>query len=234
MLDKLQTIWHDFIHVIYPDLCLACESKPKASPSLFCSDCLFYLPLTDHFTQSNNTVTKHFHGRVDIVHGAALYYMTDDSHIHNVIHKLKYGERTEIGIDLGELIGKQIKESSLFPPINLIIPVPLTKRKKYERGYNQCAFIAQGVSNILDTYYSDNIVRKIRETPTQTGLNRYDRVQNVANVFEISNPNKIKNQHVLIVDDVVTTGATIESLSNVILAAGASSVSIATIGAAQS
>ncbi len=231
---KLQTIWNDFLQVIFPDLCLACESKPKSPSALFCSDCLFNLPLTDHFTQVDNAVTKHFFGRVDIVHGAALYYMTDDSHMHNVIHKLKYGDRTEIGIELGELIGKMIKKSPLFAPVSVIIPVPLTSRKKYKRGYNQCSYIAQGISNVLNVYQNDNIVHKIRETPSQTGLSRYERVQNVADVFEIMKPDKIRNQHILVVDDVVTTGATLESLCIAILAAGASSVSIATIGAAQS
>jgi ComF family protein len=225
---------NSLINIIYPDLCLACDHHPKALPSMYCSDCHFEIPMTDHFVQKNNTVTRHFWGRIPLAHGAALYYMPEKSIVHHLIHKLKYEERIEIGEKIGEVLGHKIKESPFFPPIDIIIPVPLSREKKRKRGYNQCQYIAKGVQEVLETKLPHNLVIKTKDTPSQTGFTRIERVNNVAGVFHITNPDLIINKHILVVDDVVTTGATVESLCLCLLEAKASTVSLVCIGAAQS
>jgi ComF family protein len=224
----------DLSHILYPDLCVACDARPKVRPAMMCPDCLYVLPMTDHFTSRSNTVIRHFWGRVEVTHAAALYYMPHESIVHEMIHRLKYKDKTYIGTALGETIGQQIKTSTLFPPIDLIIPVPLAPRKMIARGYNQCSFIAKGVHDVIGGRVNDHLVQKIRETPSQTGLSRFERVQNVAGAFIVKDKSKIQGLHVLLVDDVITTGATLEAISMVLFESGASTVSIVAIGAAES
>jgi ComF family protein len=234
IMDIMKNLLNNLVNIVFPNLCLACDHHPKALPSMYCTDCHFHIPLTDHFTQKENTVTKHFYGRVQLAHGAALYYMPEQSVVQQLIHKLKYEDRTEIGEKLGEVIGHEILSSPYFPAIDVIVSVPLSIKKQRQRGYNQCHYIAKGINEVLNVNLPKNLVIKTKETPSQTGFTRMERVNNVAGVFKITDPSQIANKHVLVVDDVVTTGATVESLCQCLLDSQVSTVSLVCIGAATS
>lgn len=226
--------WYkDMFYVIFPNLCIACDTQSKTKNSSFCVDCLYKMPYTDHFTQKNNKVVQHFWGRIPLDHGGALLTLRDESMVSHMMHKLKYKSTPEIGHILGQIAGDRWGHQTLFKKPDIIIPVPLTIKKKAKRGYNQSEKFGSGLSEKIGVYCSDNIILKIKETPSQTGKSRTDRVSNVKDSFEIKSPEKIRGKHVLVVDDVVTTGATLEACCLALLQAGASKISILTIAAAE-
>jgi ComF family protein len=234
---KVNTIFriiHDLRHVLYPDLCMACNSSPKAADMDFCIECSETLPFTDHFDQPDNEVSRHFIGRVGLKACAALFFMPPDSPIHGMIHRLKYKGKGEYGLSLGAMIGKRLLESPLYGKTDLLIPIPITHLKKLKRGYNQSERIATGISGIIEVAVNDRVIIKTKNTKSQTGMNRTARVENVKDTFSCLDGSLITGKHILLVDDVVTTGATIESCASVIIAHEPASLSLVAIGSAQS
>ena len=226
-------IWEDIFHTIFPDLCLACSQQPKARQASFCIGCLLEMPYTDHFFQKNNDVTKHFRGRVSLHHGAALLYFREGSKVQNMLHQLKYKKRIEIGQILGELAGKKLLESTLFEKPDLIIPVPIHPKKVLKRGYNQSEVFGKAVSQVICVALMDDILLKDRWSESQTGKSRTARVANVEEVFILKRPDQIRGRHILLVDDVVTTGATIEACCNTLKEGNVGKISVLSIASAK-
>jgi ComF family protein len=191
------------------------------------------LPWTDHFGQKINTASTHFWGRIDFSYVAALFYMQEKSTIHQLIHRIKYKGRNHDAFVMGNIIGQKIISTVDFPPIDVIVPVPLTDTKKLYRGYNQSEIIAQGIAVSLSSaeVNSNNLI-KIKENTSQTGKSRQDRLDNVSNIFHLKNPSVWNGKNILIVDDVITTGATIESCAQRILQGNPASLSVVSIAVA--
>lgn len=171
-------------------------------------------------------------GRVPIVSAASLYYFTKGGSVQKLIHQLKYKGKKEIGNFLGSYYGQELNGSEHFSSIEGIIPVPLHKKKQKKRGYNQSDIFAQGLSSTMNIEVLNNILERNHFSDTQTRKTRFNRWRNVKDIFEITTSEKIQGKHILLVDDVVTTGATLEACTNKLLESSASSVSIATIAAA--
>ena len=145
------------------------------------------------------------------------------------MHSLKYKGNTEVGENLGKLLGHRLQKSSLYSKIDLIIPVPLHPKKEKKRGYNQSECIANGLAEVLQTPVDTNCLTRIKATDSQTKKGRYTRYENMEEVFSLVQPSAIADKHVLLVDDVITTGATLEACANALLKKGASQISIAAI-----
>lgn len=197
--------------LIYPNLCLACEQQTKAKNQLCCLTCLSKLHYTNQHFEKENDFTEHFWGRVRIESAASLLYYTKGNPAQELIQKLKYHKKARIGLELGEQHGAFLKQSSLFQNVDLIIPVPLHRKKEYQRGYNQSWMYAQGMANAMEVPASTKFLLRVKETQTQTKKSRIERVENTKDAFKVNRPEALIGKHLLIVDDVMTTGATLEA-----------------------
>lgn len=190
------------------------------------------LPRTHYHLDPENALTKRLHGRIPLKSAFAFFLFRKGGSVQHLLHELKYNGHPEIGETIGEAYGQELQQSDHNQKFNLIIPVPLHASRKRKRGYNQSEKFALGLSKSLNIPFSDALLRTIK-TETQTRKTKLRRWQNVSEVFRVKNPDQIKNQDILLVDDVITTGATIEACAQVLLAAGCSSISIASIAYAE-
>lgn len=183
----------------------------------FCLACKVNMPYTDHFFKKKNNVAPKFWGKIPCQDVACLINFHSYSDVKIMMHRLKYKGRKDIGYHLGTMMGKHAKGSKFFKEIDLIVPIPLHPIKKMKRGYNQAASIGKGVSDILDIPMREDVIVKTKNTDSQTKKGRIARVKNVLDSFELVDKEGIKGRHILIVDDVITTGATIEACGNRLL-----------------
>ncbi len=200
-----------FLALFYPNLCLACKEKSLHGDDILCIQCQYQLPKTDFHLHKENEFTNRLWGRLDLFAGAALYRFTKKGKVQRLIHQLKYKGKIEVGIKLGVLYGLSLKQSELFHDVECIVPVPLHSKKLHKRGFNQSALFAQGLAQSMEIpWYADGLKRLVY-TETQTKKNRAERLENVLNVFEVYQPQRMEGKHILLVDDVITTGATLEA-----------------------
>jgi ComF family protein len=225
-------MFHDFISLIFPVSCNACGNILYKGERLICTYCRYHLPKTNFHLQKDNPVARHFWGKLTIESAAAFYFFNKGEKVQNLIHMLKYKHQKEIGVLIGELYGYELAKSELFKNIDIIIPVPLHLSKKFKRGYNQSDLFAKGLSNAFKKEVDYNQLYKIRASATQTKKSRFARWENVNQVFHLRNSSALENKHILLVDDVITTGSTLETCATVLLQATGSKVSIATIACA--
>ncbi len=218
-----------FVNLFYPRLCESCSNYLFKNEVCICTRCLFHLPKTDFHLEKNNPVSILFWGRVKIKYAASYYTFSKGSLFQKLIHKLKYQNKQEIGIVLGKHFGESLKKSDFFKDIDLIVPVPLHPKKEKTRGYNQAYLVAIGLGKTMQKpVVTDNLVRLVH-TDSQTKKNKLERWQNVDSIFKITDSSALENKHILLVDDVVTTGSTLESCAHAILKAEGAQVSIATL-----
>ncbi|MFK7934252.1 MAG: ComF family protein [Saprospiraceae bacterium] len=234
-LAPLRTLLRDTIAQVYPNLCLSCGENHIHINDILCLKCHLNLPETDFHLNQQNKFTERIWGRLPLEKGTALYtYHTHnkDSGVKKLIHKLKYGRRPEVGKMLGEYYGRKLKTTKHFQSVDCIVPVPLHPRKQRMRGYNQSNEFAKGLANSMQIpHHPHGLVRNIF-TKTQTQKSRFERFDNVTKVFEAGNRKKLEGKHVLLVDDVLTTGATLEACGKALLEIPDVKVSMATIAIA--
>ena len=224
--------FEDFLDLIYPKLCITCDRKLVTQERYICLHCLSDLPRTKFHLDAENKVAQLFWGRVKVEYATSWLFFRKGSRYQKLIHYLKYKGLKEVGEEMGLLFGNELKESP-FHQIDIVVPVPLHPKKLKQRGYNQSEWIARGIATSLSKPLSaDNLVREIF-TPTQTRKNRFERWQNVEDIFSVKQPARFFRKHVLVIDDVVTTGSTLEAAVTAILQAGAEKVSIATLACAE-
>ncbi len=220
----------DFTSLFYPNLCLACR-KQSVDEEIICTKCELELPETNFHHQPDNALEERFWGRLEIQHGAAQYFFSKTNVVQELIYQLKYASKPQVGEILGEWYGNELA-TSRFSEIDCIIPIPLHPTKQYKRGYNQSAKIAKGLSKTMNKpFYEHAIIRTIN-TETQTKKSKVERFNNVKNAFQIKQPELIRNKHILLVDDVITTGATIEACAIKALEIENVKISIASLGIA--
>jgi competence protein ComFC len=223
----------DLLSLFYPRLCLACGHVRPPARELICLSCQYKLPQTHFHEEEENGFTERFWGRIRLEAGAALYYFVKGGRVQHLIHQLKYHGKRQVGRTLGHYYGRQLSGSSFFKEVELIVPVPLHPRKLHRRGYNQSALFASGLSETMGVPWMKGVLRRRTFTSTQTRKSRLERLENVLDAFELSRPQAIKGRHVLLVDDVLTTGATLEACAMRLQEAPGVKVSMATIGIAQ-
>ncbi len=205
------------VHLIFPDLCMSCDQDTPVEDGIFCIKCLASLPFTHHEYEPENSFTKHFKSRFPIVSGGALFYLSRGSGIERMLHRLKYGNRPDIGYKLGMFYGGYLKEIERYSNLDAIIPVPLHLKKFVKRGYNQSEQFAKGIGKAIDVPVRTDLLKRIRFTQTQTKMSRSERIRNTSMAFGASEQLKEKAHRILLVDDVLTTGATFEGCIQAVL-----------------
>jgi len=221
----------DLIALFYPNTCIICRENLLKEEECTCTLCLYKIPKTDCFKHQENSVSKLFWGRVQLQNAVALYHFQKEGSVQKLIHELKYEGGKRTGIFLGKQLGYAIKESISFSDIDCIIPIPLHPKKEKLRGYNQSKYIAKGVHEILGIKVNTRSLIRTENTDSQTRKKRFSRWENMMNSFALKRVKEIKNTHILLIDDVVTTGATLEACAHKLLEIEGV-VSIATIAVA--
>jgi ComF family protein len=211
MLSTIQNLFRDFTSLLYPELCPACDAPLNNSEKEICVKCEYDLPYTDFHLQGDNLLAKQFWGRIPLHTAMALLYFTKESKTQHLMHQLKYKNQPQVGFLLGEMIGERLLNNGLHQNFDYIIPVPLHEKRQRTRGYNQSEYIANGIAAVLKIPVKTKVLIKYKETKSQTKNERFKRFENLENVFMVLQPAAITGKHILLVDDVVTTGATLEA-----------------------
>jgi ComF family protein len=194
--------------------------------------CLYEIPLTRSWETKDNAIEKMFWGKVHLERACALYHFRKGSDYRPIIHKLKYHGRYEIGSRLGEELGLYLSKSELYQDIDMLVPIPIHPEKEKQRGYNQSAFIAAGMASVMNLPVETKNLIRTRYTETQTRKNIIDRWENVQSIFAVRDPAVFNGKHIMIIDDIITTGATIESCALTIQNQCSCKISVAAIGQA--
>ncbi|MBE0637839.1 MAG: ComF family protein [Bacteroidales bacterium] len=217
----------DIIGLFFPRICTACEAVLLKNEETICTRCLFTLPRTNFHLHSENPVTELFWGRVPLQSATAYLYFAKAGRVQHLIHQFKYKGNLEAGRLLGKMYGNDLHRSELFAGVEAIVPVPLHWSKQKARGFNQSEVFGREMASAMNVPLLTDILFREKATATQTRKSRFDRWQNVSYVFNLTNPDKIAGKHILLVDDVVTTGATIEASASVLLAVPGVKISLA-------
>lgn len=225
----LKLFWtKHLINLFYPNVCQACGNALKEQEDIICISCLLRLPKTGFHMHDENPVSRIFWGRVNIKAATSFLFFSKMGKVQSLIHQLKYKRQRDVGIAIGRLFGKDLLSSPHYSDIDFIIPVPLHPKKLRIRGYNQSLMIAKGLQESMEIDLFMGLQRKTHSS-TQTKKSRYERWENVKDIFEIFDQGKLENKSVLLVDDVLTTGATLEACATILSEVPGISVSIATL-----
>jgi ComF family protein len=227
-LNSLFNIFYDLFSLIFPQVCPACGNTLYIQENSICTKCLYELPKTNFHFNKDNEVARLFWGRIKLEAATSYYFYYKGSKFQNIIHQFKYKGQKHIGFNLGRLFGADLKNTP-FSEIEIIHPVPLHYKKLKRRGYNQSEYIARGISESLNKPVITDAVYRATDVETQTIKSRYERWENIKDVFKIKKVNKLENKHILLVDDVLTTGSTLEACAGEILKLDSTKVSIATL-----
>jgi len=201
----------DFLFLFFPRLCQGCGRPLFRHEILLCLKCLCRLPETQFHMFEGNPVEMVFWGRVDIERAASFLFFNKKGLTQTLLHALKYKKCREIGFFLGEMYGERLKTTPAFSMADLIIPIPLHPKKLYRRGYNQSEIIGNGLSKALHIPLKTGILVRNIDNPTQTRKNRFQRWKNVESIFSVNHSEELSGKHIILVDDVLTTGATLEA-----------------------
>lgn len=224
----LKEIKDSVLHLLFPHICTGCGSDILHGESVLCMRCIDAMPETNFELHPDNPVEKIFWGRLPLAGATAQFYFTKESLMQHLMHQFKYKGNKELGMQLGKIMGEQIKKSARFEA-DALVPLPLFAAKEKRRGYNQAAILCEGMAEAMNLPVLDRIISRPQYTETQTKKGRIERWKNMEGKFILSDADAIKNMHLLLVDDVVTTGATLEACGNELLKAENVRISIATL-----
>ncbi len=225
---QLKEIKDSFLHLLFPHVCTGCGSDILNEESVLCMRCMDAMPETNFEIHPNNPVEKTFWGRLPLAGATAQFYFTKESLMQHLMHQFKYKRNKELGLQLGRIMGDQIKKSGRFEA-DALVPLPLFPAKEKRRGYNQATVLCEGMAETMNIPVLDKVIIRPQHTETQTKKGRIERWKNMEGKFILSDPEAIGNKHLLLVDDVVTTGATLEACGNELLKTGDVQLSIATL-----
>ena len=230
---SLKNIFEALISIIFPQNCAGCNRPFRGDEKVLCLRCKINLPSSNTWMQQQNIIYNKLYGRFNFENACSLLYFTQSGLAQHLIHLIKYKDRRDIAVYLGNLFGENLKKSKWAEGIDYLIPVPLHRQKRYIRGYNQSELIAEGISEILQIPSLKKELIKTRHTSSQTQKTTKERIENVSNVFDLINPDILKGKHILLIDDVITTGATLESCAQTILNIPDTKISLATLAIAE-
>ncbi|GIL22063.1 MAG: amidophosphoribosyltransferase [Bacteroidota bacterium] len=222
----------DFVSLVYPNYCLGCSNALFKGEEILCTFCISKLPKTNYLYDYNNPVMLRLQGRLRLKYGLAFLKFRKGGLVQKLLHQLKYNNHPELGEALGRVFGHEMYENGYANEFDVIIPVPLHASRKRARGYNQSAHIAKGIGAALKTPWDESISTRKVNTRTQTRKTKTERWHNVETVFDILDVNKIQDKRVLLVDDVMTTGATLEACGTRLLESGCRELSVACLAEA--
>lgn len=222
----------DFLSLLFPRSCEICGNSLCKNETLICTYCLGKLPYTHWHKDEENPLYAVFWGKIPVQGVTAMFYFHHGNRVQTLLHKFKYKDVRELGIYVGKRYGTQLKDASPFDDVDLVIPVPLHPKKQKIRGYNQSEMFALGLAQTMNIEaVSNNLFRKIA-SETQTRKTKIERWENVKDIFGVTNPDELIGKHILLVDDVITTGSTLEACASVLLEIPDLKISVAAIAAA--
>lgn len=231
-MSHMQRIIKDFAILFFPPLCNACSRMLLSGEFCLCSFCAAALPRTGLHLQKENRLAEIFWGRVRIETGTSLYYYHKGGLVQSLIHRLKYSDATEVGLFAGRVLGRLLHRSPLYSGLDLILPVPLHPARLKARGYNQSEWFGRGLSEAMNIPLRCDLLVRETATETQTRKRRFRRWENVASAFAVSDPGEVEHKNILLADDVLTTGSTLEACAGKLLEHPGVRVWVATIAAA--
>lgn len=233
-LNPLKQLHRGLVHLFYPRLCEGCSKPLLEMEDVLCAGCGMELPETGYHHVADNETALRFAGRVPFTHATTLAYFTADGLLQHLLHGLKYRGKKEIGLYLGRRLGEELRDAGWAEVPDMIIPVPLHKAKEAMRGYNQSVLIAEGISQKLHIPVCIDILQRVKNTESQTHKTRAERAENMLDTFRVGKKGMLTNKHILLCDDVLTTGATLEACARMLLGEKGIKISIATVGIAVS
>ncbi len=229
MLNEIYEYIKSFSNLFYPELCISCHQKEREVYDSFCFDCFAKLPFTNFKNFRDNEFTDHFRSKKYIETGNSLFFFVKQGHVQKLIQELKYKNKPHFGLKLGNIMGETNYGKFIRENIDIIVPVPLHKNKEIKRGYNQSQMFAQGLSKSTGKTLSVKNMIRTKNTSTQTKMNREQRLANLKNAFSILHPEEYRDKHILIVDDVLTTGSTLLECAFALKNVSGIKISLATI-----
>ena len=227
-------MFESIINLFFPKVCSGCSSFLLSNENVICTVCRHDIPLTNHHLNSENEAYKKFYGRIPVIHTSALFYFHKKGIVQELIHNLKYKGHEEIGTILGEWYAEDLKTIALLQSVNEIIPVPLHQRKFKERGYNQVTTFGKALSSNLNIFYNESLLIRNVYSKTQSKKNLLGRTEGIETIFDVAYTEKDHDKHFLLIDDVITTGATLEACSKALLKIPGAKISIVCMAMAQS
>ncbi|WP_413999595.1 ComF family protein [Flavobacterium sp. W1B] len=227
-------MFKSIINLFFPKACAGCNSFLLTNENVICTLCRHHIPLTNHHLNPENEAFKKFYGKIPIEYASAFLYFHKKGIVQEVIHKLKYKGHQEIGAVLGNWYAEDLKEILILQEVDTIVPVPLHKKKYHERGYNQVTAFGLALSNELNVNYDDSILIRTLYSKTQSKKNLLGRTEGIETTFNVNFTEKDHHKHFLLVDDVITTGSTLEACSRALMKIPGAKISIVCMAMAQS
>lgn len=207
---RMKNLFHSIIHLLYPRLCVVCRTALTAGENHICAGCMADFPFSNGFYTPHRFLLEKFPDALP-QNLYTLFHYDKYSNYRNLIYAIKYKHKKELGVYLGQMLGDRINDEGGNTGIDAIVPIPLHPKKESKRGYNQSVLIAEGIASVLQVEIYDHVIVRTQNNPSQTGKTPEERAQNTEGIFKVTHPEAITNKHLLIVDDVITTGSTIRS-----------------------
>ncbi len=223
----------NLLNLFFPKVCLACESHLSDNELYVCTFCRNELPVTNFHLDGDNAVAKRLYGRVNYVHATSLLWFNKKGIVQRLLHNLKYKGHEDVGTFLGKWLGEELSLTELYKDIDVVVPVPLHKTKLRKRGYNQVDKFGKEIAQALNIEYNADVLIKIKATSTQVFKDRLKRILTHESDFSISDVHTLKGKHILLVDDIITTGATLEACANELITIEGVTISVATMAIAE-
>lgn len=228
----LSTWFKSLFQLLFPRKCVVCNDLLTDNEKVLCQSCNLHLPRTNYHLEKDNEVEKMLWGRMDIERASAFFFYSKGSNYRHLLHQMKYGGRKDIAQEMGYLMGCELANDGFFEGIDCIIPIPLHHHKQRSRGYNQSQEIGKGISKATGIPIEASCIVRQRNTSSQTSKSAYERWENVSGIFTILQPKQFENQHILLLDDVLTTGATITACADALKAVPGIRISVLTLALA--
>jgi ComF family protein len=232
MNSQVAEFFQDFVSLFFPNYCLGCGESMVRGEAILCTKCLYEMPVTNYHREIENSLQRRLSLRFPVKYAMALMRFSKNGRVQHLLHQLKYKNHPEIGVTLGRVCADKLLESNLNNCFDLIVPVPLHPSRRRKRGYNQSAKFAAGISEGLNIPFSDNVLVRTLRTETQTLKTKLNRWENMNGVFSMELNTNLSGTRILLVDDVITTGSTLEACSTILLNNGCAELSVACIAEA--
>ena len=224
----MKQIISDVLNFLLPRKCVMCGNRLTVSEKSVCTSCYIHLPFTNYHTMEHSPLEQMFWEQFPIERATSFFHY-DGKGVHHIIHALKYDSRPDVGYNLSRIYSKELKEYGFFDDIDCIIPVPLYWKRQMKRHYNQSFYIAKGINKVTGIPIYNNVLKRAINNPSQTTMNSSERKANVDGIFQLKDKEKIEGKHILLVDDVTTTGATITSCAKELAKADNTKISVLTL-----